>query len=823
MSKKLLILVAIVTSLLIASLGYFYYHNLEKNIHSDKVIDLTAIAQLKIDQLEQWRNERTADIIVFGQYEAFSNSMEFLLNNPEQEQLSKYIDERLLICKKEYGYKSIFIISPENKILFSTNSATLPFEETLFEKILKLNQNDQIAYSDFYFDKRHEEILYDFASPIFNDENELIASLIFRVDPADYLYPLIQSWPTPSKTSETLLIRKDKDNVLFLNELRHQKGTALKLTIPLTQKTLPAVMAVEGFSGIVEGKDYTSTDVVAYIAPVPGTNWFMVSKIDKKELFHELVSQGLLVFLTTILIIITLAFGFGLIYNLKQKKIYASLWKTQEEFKTTLYSIGDAVITTDKDGKVKQINTIAEKLTGWTEKKAKSKPLNEVFQIRNEFTREKVENPVEKVLMSGEIVGLANSTILIAKDGKETPIADSAAPIRDNEENIIGVVLVFRDQTDEKRHLNEIESARDFAESIIGTLHESLLVLDSKFQVISANQTFYDSFNTNSKKVLKQSFFEIEKGVWGNKDLRKQLENILPQNTNFDDLEINFQFKNIGRRVLNMNARTINSSDNKTKNILLAINDITDKQKLIEELIIAKEKAEESNQLKTAFLANMSHEIRTPLNGILGFSGMIAEDELSKDERQKYQDIIENSGQRLLSIVNDILDISMIQSNQIKIKKQEFLLTEFLNEIYTLYNTLNGDKIDKIDFSIKNELKDQNLVISSDKDRLFQIFKNLLDNAFKFTQSGLIHFGTTVSNGHLTCFVKDSGKGIPADKVELIFEKFQQINYEQSMKVEGTGLGLSIAKGLVERLGGKIWVETEPEKGTTFFFELPLN
>lgn len=99
----------------------------------------------------------------------------------------------------------------------------------------------------------------------------------------------------------------------------------------------------------------------------------------------------------------------------------------------------------------------------------------------------------------------------------------------------------------------------------------------------------------------------------------------------------------------------------------------------------------------------------------------------------------------------------------------------------------------------------------------------MLDNAFKFTQSGLIHFGATVSNGHLTCFVKDSGKGIPADKVELIFEKFQQINYEQSMKVEGTGLGLSIAKGLVERLGGKIWVETEPEKGTSFFFNLPLN
>ncbi len=822
LNKKNLILIAVLTSLIIAGSGYFYYHNLKKNIQAEKEIDLTAIAQLKISQLQQWIDERYADQRIFVESEHFINELEQFINNPTDEKVRSYIIDRISIPQQAYNYNSIFLVSPNNRLLISTKENHSSLNDALFHQLLQPDHNKINSHSYFSFD--NGTIYYDIISPIFSSEGQIISFLIFRIDPLDYLYPFIQSWPTPSKTSETLLISKGKDYVLFLNELRHQNETALKLSIPLSQKTLPAVMAADGIIGIIEGTDYRGSDVIAYIAPVPGTDWFMVTKVDKKELLRELVAQGTYVILATILIITVLAFGIGLFYNLKQKNIYLSLWKTQEEFKTTLYSIGDAVITTDKAGIVKQINKIAEELTGWKEVNARNKPLSDIFRIINEYTGEPAENPVEKALKHGEIVGLANHTLLISKNGTKTPIADSAAPIHDSEGNVIGVVLVFRDQTDEKRHLEEIESARDFAENIIETLHESLLVLDEKLNVISANKTFFESFKVTPDKVLGESFFKIDNGAWYHTGLKEHLTNaFVLDKTHFQDYSVQLEFETVGIRTLNMNIRRIVTGNNQTKNILLAINDISEKEKLIKELTVAKDLAEKSNQLKTAFLANMSHEIRTPLNGILGFSSMIAEDELNREERETYLKIIENSGQRLLSIVNDILDISMIQSNQIKIKNQDFILTDFLKELFTFYKTLQKEKIKNLDFSVKYNSIQPNLIITSDKDRLFQVYKNLLDNAFKFTHSGFIQFGASQSNDLITCFVKDSGKGIPHDKVNLIFEKFNQGYNKQYIKNEGTGLGLPIAKGLVERLGGKIWVETEPEKGTAFFFNIPLN
>ena len=693
-SKKIFTLIIIAVSLIIAASGYYYYRDLEKRLIIEQEKDLAVIAQLKINQMEQWMLERKADIRVFSESTSFSNQVANWIEQPDNKSTTDYIKERIQICKEEYLYESIHLISKNNKSVLCTGEISDACRAKYWD-YENLHLNKENIYYDFYLNKKEEKIFFEVIVPILDENDDQIAILIFWINPDLYLYPLIQTWPTPSKTSETLLIQKKENHVLFLNELRHKKHTALKLKMPISQKTLPAVMAADGTTGIVNGYDYRDVEVLAYVAPVPETNWYMVSKIDKDELLKELASQSLFIFLVTILVIIIFTFGLWLLQTLRQKNVYHSLWKTQEEFKTTLYSIGDAVITTDKKGHIKQINKIAEKLTGWAEEDATNKPLAEVFNIINEQSREKVENPVRKVLKYGKIVGLANHTILIAKNKKETPIADSAAPIRDSEGKIIGTVLVFRDQTEEKRH--------------------------------------------------------------------------------------------------------------------------------IEELVAAKEKAEESDQLKTAFLANMSHEIRTPLNGILGFSSIIAEEEISFNQRKGYHKIIENSGERLLNIVNDILDISMIQSNQIKIQKKEFLLNEFLEEIFTLYQTINKEQIDNIKLVLKRTRIDDTQVINTDKDRLFQIFKNLLDNAYKFTNQGSIEIGAVAINSHITCFVKDSGVGIPHDKIDFIFEKFQQIHDKSTKRSDGTGLGLAITKGLVERLGGKIWVESTINKGTTFYFELPMN
>ena len=276
----------------------------------------------------------------------------------------------------------------------------------------------------------------------------------------------------------------------------------------------------------------------------------------------------------------------------KHKQAVEKLKKNEALFRTTLYSIGDAVITTDKGGMIQQMNPVAEQLTGWTESEAKNRPLNKVFKIVNEYTHKKIENPVEQVLIEGTIVGLANHTLLISRNGREIPIADSGAPIRDDKGKIIGVVLVFRDQTEERKLQQMILDAKEFAENIVATVREPLLILDGKLKVISANRSFHQTFRVDEEKTIGKLIFDMGNKQWNIPKLRELLEQILPQNTSFSDFEVQHNFEHIGSRTMLLNARRIYHVPDKTKMILLAFEDISERRQAEQEIIKSKNTAE---------------------------------------------------------------------------------------------------------------------------------------------------------------------------------------------------------------------------------------
>ena len=306
-------------------------------------------------------------------------------------------------------------------------------------------------------------VFLNVAAPIRDEKDQPVAVLLLQVDPERYLYPLIQSWPTPSQSAETLLIRKDGTSALFLNTLRHYPDPPLTLSIPLTNLEVPAVQAIAGRVGQYQGPDYRGVEVLSDLVPIPGSPWFMIAKVDTDEILAEVDSLGFAVLLFVVLSVLITGMLAYFIFNYRQRRLYEHLYQAererreaQEETNTTLYSIGDGVITTDHAGNITRLDPVAENLTGWSEADAQGKPLAEVFQIVNEFTRAAVENPVARVLREGMVVGLANHTLLIARDGIERPIADSGAPIRDENNNILGVVLVFRDQTEERAAQKEL-------------------------------------------------------------------------------------------------------------------------------------------------------------------------------------------------------------------------------------------------------------------------------------------------------------------------------------------------------------------------------
>ena len=239
------------------------------------------------------------------------------------------------------------------------------------------------------------------------------------------------------------------------------------------------------------------------------------------------------------------------------------------------------------------------------------------------------------------------------------------------------------------------------------------------------------------------------------------------------------------------------------------------------ELLIAKEKAEESDRLKSAFLANMSHEIRTPMNGIVGFLNHIKSHDLSHDKMKEYHDIIHSNVQRLLKLINDILDISKLEVNQLKVVKTPCKLNDLMHELYVFYDeTFLNDSAKKLAFVLNDSENIPDFTINVDPFRLRQILTNLIDNAIKFTKIGFIELGYRLDGTHILFHVSDTGIGMDGERLKVIFERFRQGDDSIATNYGGTGLGLAISRELVNLMGGEMWAESEQGKGTTFYFTI---
>ncbi len=261
------------------------------------------------------------------------------------------------------------------------------------------------------------------------------------------------------------------------------------------------------------------------------------------------------------------------------------------------------------------------------------------------------------------------------------------------------------------------------------------------------------------------------------------------------------------------------STDPNKRVIHAVCRDITTRKRDQQELIKAKEKAEESDRLKTAFLANMSHEIRTPMNGILGFASLLKIPDLNREQFTKYVAIIEKSGLRMLNIINDLMNISKIESGQMEVIKGFCNINEQIEYLHTFFKP-EAEK-EELDLQYSTTLSHEKAIIYTDSEKLYAVLANLIKNAIKYSHYGNIQFGYERKDDKLIFYVSDTGIGVPKERQSAIFERFIQADIEDKKAKEGAGLGLAIAKAYVEMLDGKIWLDSEVGKGTTFFFTIP--
>ena len=257
--------------------------------------------------------------------------------------------------------------------------------------------------------------------------------------------------------------------------------------------------------------------------------------------------------------------------------------------------------------------------------------------------------------------------------------------------------------------------------------------------------------------------------------------------------------------------------DDRNKKLLQEINNRT---KIEKSLVLALDKAEESDQLKSAFLANMSHEIRTPMNGILGFSELLKNPSLTGEKQKKYIEVIEKSGIRLLNIINDLMDISKIESGLIEVSISETNINEQIEFIYSFFNPEVKKK--GMQLIVNNKLTPKEAIIKTDQEKVYAILTNLVKNAIKYSDFGTIELGCEKKGDFIEFYVKDTGIGVEKDRLSAIFGRFVQEDISDKRTQQGAGLGLSISKAYVEIMKGEIWVNSVKEKGSEFYFTIPV-
>ena len=400
--------------------------------------------------------------------------------------------------------------------------------------------------------------------------------------------------------------------------------------------------------------------------------------------------------------------------------------------------------------------------------------------------------------------------------GKGAYVSVLGAPLFNINGERVGSIESVRDITGRKKDLESLVKLK----KAIDTSGEAIFLTDREGIFTFVNPAFIALYGFTSDEIIGKVTPRILKSGLLDGSVYENFWKTL-----MDGNEVRGELVNLRKdgTLINIESSATPISDEENNIIALLIIQRGNcvRKQIEQELIVAKEKAEESDRLKSAFLANMSHEIRTPLNSILGFSTLLLDPFFDNKEQIEFANLIITNGNNLLTIISDIMDISKIESGEIKIRKSEIDAQKFLTTIKEQFSYQAEGK--NLELRLTCPANDQEKMIFADPERLRQIFNNLMSNAIKFTEIGHIEIGCLLKGEMIEFYINDTGIGIPEVYHEVIFERFRQVENEKTRKYGGNGLGLTISKNLIELMGGKIWLESEPDEGSTFYFSLPIQ
>lgn len=488
--------------------------------------------------------------------------------------------------------------------------------------------------------------------------------------------------------------------------------------------------------------------------------------------------------------------------------INRQLASATELFRTIAQNIPDIILRVNRDMRIIYVSPNVEEYAGISDRQLIGTKLTEQEELDPEFTYNR-EKDLRDVLKSGK----PYISVISAKTMKTRNILEwRMIPEFDKEGRVDTVLNLIRDITHSMQTEEELNNLFNLSADMI-------CVVNAGGNFHKINPSFERVLGYSEKEMLETPFHEFVHPD-DVENTRQVIRDKIGKGEPTITFENRFQCKDGSYKWFSWVAQ----QTGREERLFAIARDVTERKKTMRELIEAKERAEESDKLKSAFLANMSHEIRTPMNAIMGFSTLLQREQISIEKRKHYTQIIRNRSEDLLNIINDILDISKIEAGQIEIHEEELSLTGMLNDLQEEFGQkLNEMPGHAVDFKLLSAKDAGDETIMADSLRVRQVMSNLLDNALKFTREGHVHFGYRKLKDKLELFVEDTGIGIPLHKQQNIFERFRQAEESTTRKYGGNGLGLAISKALVEMMGGKIGLTSEEDRGSRFFFTLPYT
>jgi PAS domain S-box-containing protein len=491
----------------------------------------------------------------------------------------------------------------------------------------------------------------------------------------------------------------------------------------------------------------------------------------------------------------------------EQKLNEQKLIQREKEYRDLINGMNETVWIITPNGKLLDVNRRAVEVLGYSRE--------ELLEIGLPG--------IDHYLTNGEISSLTQSmevnefqffhTWHTSKSGKEIPVEISSSPI--NYRGEMAILCVARDITERIR----IEDKLRLLSRSVEQSPVAIVITDAKGNIEYVNPVFTKITGYSFAEIKGKNPRVLKSGHQSEKFYKKMWTTILSGKNWRGELK---NKKKNGEVYWEEDLISpIMDQQGKITHFVAVKEDVTQKKKIMADLVAAKEKAEESDRLKSAFLANMSHEIRTPMNGIMGFTELLKEPQLKGKEKKKYIKIIQKSGERMLDTINDLIEISKVESGTVEVQYSHFNINEQIDYYYNFFKPEAEKK--GLNLSFQKELSFDRAFIKSDKDKLNGILANLIKNAIKYTNQGNIEFGYCIKDNMIEFFVKDTGIGIEEARQKFVFDRFVQADMSFSKPYEGAGLGLSIAKAYADMLNGKIWLESEPEKGSQFFFTIPFK